>query len=109
MRHLAKAVRGLLAILVIWVVPDARAHADSENDIGHETARQLVESGRIRPLDAIVTKVSERVPGKLIETKLEYDDGLIVYELKILRSDGRVQEVEVDAATGQILKIEDDD
>jgi uncharacterized membrane protein YkoI len=109
MRRFGKAVRGLLAFLVIWVVPDARARADSENDIGHETARQLVESGRIRPLDAIVTKVSERVPGKLIETQLEYDDSLIVYELKILRSDGRVQEVEVDAATGQILKIEDDD
>jgi uncharacterized membrane protein YkoI len=109
MRRVQNAVSGLLAILVIWMGPDARVRAGSEDDIGHEAARQLVESGRIRPLDGIVSEVAGRVPGKLIETKLEYDDDVIVYELKILRPDGRVQEVEVNAATGLILKIEDDD
>lgn len=102
-----KNICGLLAILVIPMGSDARA--GDEIDVGHEAARQLVESGRIRPLDAIVSRVIDRVPGKLIETKLEQEHGQIVYELKILRPGGRVQEVEVDAATGKILKIEDDD
>jgi uncharacterized membrane protein YkoI len=80
-----------------------------DDDIGHEAARRLLESGRILPLETILAQIAERVPGKLIETKLEYDDGLILYDLKILRPEGRVQEVEVDAATGRIQKIEDDD
>ena len=74
-----------------------------------EAARELLESGRILPLETILAEIAESVPGKLIETQLEYEDGRILYDLKILRPEGRVQEVEVDAATGEIIKIEDDD
>jgi len=100
-------IRSLCAALLLPVALAGGATAD--DDIGHDEARRLVESGRIRSLDAILSEIGARVPGKLIETKLERDDGLIVYDLKILRPDGRVQEVEVNAATGRILKIEDDD
>ena len=50
-----------------------------------------------------------KFPGEMIEVELDREDGAYVYELKILRSDGKIQEIEVDAATGQITKIEDDD
>ncbi|MCU0953655.1 MAG: PepSY domain-containing protein [Hyphomicrobium sp.] len=109
MRQIGKSICAILTVLAAGMTPDLRARAGDEIDIGHDAARKLVESGRIRPLDAIVGTVGERVPGKLIETKLEKEHGQIVYELKILRPDGRVQEVEVDAAEGKILKIEDDD
>jgi uncharacterized membrane protein YkoI len=109
MRRIVECVCGILAILAVGLAPDARVRASDEVDIGHDAARQLVESGRIRPLDGIVGTVAEQVPGKLIETKLEQEHGQYVYEVKILRPDGRVQEVEVDAASGKILKIEDDD
>ena len=39
----------------------------------------------------------------------EIDDGNLVYDLKVLSAKGRLQEIEVDAATGKILKMEDDD
>lgn len=87
---------------------DAR-HGRDDDEIGHEAARRLLESGQILSLEAILARIAESVPGQLIETELEYEDGRIMYDLKILRPDGRVQEVEVDAATGEILKIEDDD
>lgn len=109
MRPIVKSICAILTILAAGLTPDARALAGGEVDIGHDDARKLVESGRIRPLDAIVGTVGKQVPGKLIETKLEQEHGQFVYELKILRPDGRVQEVEVDAAAGKILKIEDDD
>lgn len=95
----------VLAVLPIW----AGAALAGDDDIGHEAARELLESGRILPLEAILAEIAESVPGKLIETQLEYEDGRIVYDLEILRPEGRVQEVEVDAATGHVLKIEDDD
>jgi uncharacterized membrane protein YkoI len=108
-RH-SKIVRSLLILLAIAVSNPALArHGRDDDEIGHETAKELLDSGRILPLETILAKVLERVPGKLLETKLEYDDGRIMYDLKILRPEGRVQEVEVDAATGEILKIEDDD
>ncbi|ODS03254.1 hypothetical protein AUC71_10600 [Methyloceanibacter marginalis] len=79
------------------------------DDIGHQEARRLVQEGRILPLAAILDGVGQKVPGEVLEVELEFDDGTYVYELKILGRNGRVQEVEVDAPSGTILKIEDDD
>ena len=53
--------------------------------------------------------MQRQVPGKMLEVELELEKTGYVYELKLLRPDGKVQEVEVDAASGNILKIEDDD
>jgi uncharacterized membrane protein YkoI len=99
----------LAAVLLLVVASTGHTLADDDDEIGHEAARRLVESGRILALETILATVSARVPGTLIETELEYDDGRIIYDIKILRPEGRVQEVEVDAATGEINKIEDDD
>jgi uncharacterized membrane protein YkoI len=49
------------------------------------------------------------LPGQVIEVVLEVDDGTLIYDLKVLSPNGRLQEIEVDAATGKILKMEDDD
>jgi uncharacterized membrane protein YkoI len=78
-------------------------------DVGHDDALRLLQEGSILPLAEITANVKARVPGKVLEVELETDDGVYVYEFKILRPNGRVQEVEADAATGKILKIEDDD
>ena len=94
-----------LAALTVCAAP-----ALSKNDdIGHNEARRLVEEGRILPLEQILTDLQNNVPGKLLKTELEREHGRIIYDIKILRTDGRVQEVEIDASTGEILKIEDDD
>ena len=36
------------------------------------------------------------------------EDEKLVYEIKILTSNGRIREVEFDAGTGAVLSIEDD-
>ncbi len=79
------------------------------DDIDHEEVRRLTQTGVILPLAEIVATVGKRVPGDVLEVELEREDGVYVYELKILRKNGRVQEVEADAATGRIVAIEDDD
>lgn len=105
----SRLMRSLLVILALGLTASAHARNGQDDDIGHEAARRLLESGRILSLETILSKIADRLPGKLIETKLENDDGRILYDLKFLRPDGRVQELEIDAATGDILKIEDDD
>jgi len=79
------------------------------DDIGPDVAKRLVSEGRIRPLAEIVDAVKAKVPGELMEIELEMEDGVYVYDIKLLAPSGRVQEVEADAKTGTILKIEDDD
>jgi uncharacterized membrane protein YkoI len=98
--------RRLLTAALLATLAAAGARAD---DIGPEMARKLLSEGRIRPLAEILDVVKTAVPGETVEVELELDDGVYVYEVKQLRSDGRVQEIKTNAATAKILKIEDDD
>jgi uncharacterized membrane protein YkoI len=98
--------RRLLTAALLVTLAAAGARAD---DIGPEMARKLLSEGRIRPLAEILDVVKTAVPGETVEVELEFDDGVYVYEVKQLRSDGRVQEIKTNAATAKILKIEDDD
>ena len=79
------------------------------DDDDHDLARRAVEEGRALPLAEILAKMKPDLPGKVIEVVVEIDDGNLVYNLKVLSAKGRLQEIEVDAATGKILKMEDDD
>jgi uncharacterized membrane protein YkoI len=91
---------GLIALAV------GSATADDDD---HLTARRALEEGRVLPLAEVLAAVKSKLPGKVIEVELEVEDGILVYDLKMLTPDGRLKEIEVDAATGKILKIEDDD
>jgi uncharacterized membrane protein YkoI len=100
-------VIGLVCLLQASHVSPALS--DDSDDIGQDEARRLLESGRILPLDTILQQLSASIPGKVLAMELEFDDGSLVYDFKVLSPNGRVQEVEVDATSGRILKIEDDD
>ncbi|MFD0988286.1 PepSY domain-containing protein [Methyloligella solikamskensis] len=105
LRSIAKpAVFLLLASLL--VVPGI-VHGDDDDD--HEFARRAVEQGLVAPLAEIAEKVSEEIPGEIIEVELDREDGIYVYEFKILTGQGRLLEVEVDANTAEILDLEDED
>ena len=43
----------------------------------------------------------------MIEAELEDEGGLVVYEIRILTTDGRVMKLHYDAATGALLKTKD--
>jgi uncharacterized membrane protein YkoI len=104
MRHLHR--RFIFAAAFFAVLTAGLAHAD---DIGPEAAKRLLSEGRIKPLSEVLDAVKRHVPGEMLEVELELEKTGYVYELKLLRPDGKVQEVEADAASGNILKIEDDD
>lgn len=109
-RHLSKPPRVLLAVALSLAVlaPAARAGDDDAHD--QELARQALLEGRILPLAEITEKVKPELPGTIIAVELEVEDsGLIVYEFDVIDPDGKLKQVEVDAATGQILEVEDDD
>ena len=45
----------------------------------------------------------------MLETELEREDDLLVYEVELLTVDGTVRELELDARNGHILKDELED
>lgn len=101
------SLRAILLILAMAIVP---AHADDDDDRKQaDRARQGALTGQIMPLSRLADAVLARYPGRLIEVELDSDDGIQVYEIKILQPDGRVLEMEVDAHTAAILEVDVDD
>jgi len=70
----------------------------------HERARAALEAGQIRPLSDLLAEVERRFRGRVIEADLERDDSQWLYELKILPPNGRIFIVELDAATGALVR-----
>ena len=58
--------------------------------------------------EAAIQIALQRVPGQVIKVELDYENGVLVYEIDIRTLTG-IYEVHVNAADGQILKIERED
>jgi len=90
--------RMVLALLLI-VLPLAHAGADEADD--QERARSAREAGRALPLASILDRVRQSTPGVVLGVELEEEGGRVLYEVKVLRPDGRVRLLAYDAATGK--------
>src|SRR3712207_4059571 len=95
--------RRILLLLPATALASGDAGARESND--HERARAALQAGQVRPLADILREVERRYLGRVIETELDQeDDGRWVYEFRILPPTGRVFELEMDAATGDVLR-----
>ena len=94
-----------LLLLLAIAVPALAGEGD------HRRAREALERGEVLALGRILAIVEERFGGRVIEVEFERDDGRWLYELELVTRDGRLMEVEMDAATGAVLEaeVEDDD
>lgn len=79
------------------------------DEVSHSEARILRESGKILPLESIIETAKNYRKGEVIDTELERDDNLLVYEIEMLDDQGRVWELEFDATNGDLLELELDD
>jgi len=103
----------LVALLLMLAAAPAQAdrHRNGGGD-DHDRARFAREAGEVLPLSDILAAARAARPGRIIELDLEREDGRWIYELELISPDGRLYEMEIDAATGEILEIEreeDDD
>lgn len=74
-----------------------------------ELARDLVERGEILPLAQVLQKLQRAHPGQVVEVELEYSDGALVYEIELITPQGRMIEVDMAAATGNIVNVDEED
>ncbi|WP_299845470.1 PepSY domain-containing protein [uncultured Jannaschia sp.] len=98
--------------LFFCVALPAPAPAD-ERDVtpDSEIARAAVARGEILPLSELLPRLLEAFPGEVLDIEIDlYPDGRFEeYEFEVLTLDGRLIEVDMDAATGEITDVEDED
>ncbi|MEK5037705.1 PepSY domain-containing protein [Sporosarcina sp. FSL K6-3457] len=56
-------------------------------------------------IDQAMAIALQRVPGQVVKAELDYDDGVLVYEIDIRTAEGHKYEVKIDANTGAILRV----
>jgi uncharacterized membrane protein YkoI len=88
---------------LIWVLAATPGRADS---VSPDRVRALVERGEILPLEEILKRNEPQIGGRIIEIELERKNDAYLYEIKILRPDGRYRELKIDARTGAVVREE---
>jgi uncharacterized membrane protein YkoI len=79
-------------------------------DLDQDEALRLRQEGVILPLEQLLGQAMARYPGaRLLEAELEEKQQVLVYEVELLTTAGVVREIKLDAATGDLLKDEEDD
>lgn len=105
-------IKSLLAVLLFAALASTfapgLAGADDKKKSEHDVIREALQRGETLPLARILAIAQEAVAGDVVEVELEQEDGKLIYEIKVLTPAGRVREIELDARTGAVLKIEDD-
>jgi uncharacterized membrane protein YkoI len=91
-----------MAIAMVSALAVFAAGARADDDHDHDVARRAVERGEIKSLAEILQTVRDKLPGEVASVKLERERGRLVYEFRVVGARGRLLEVYVDAATGEI-------
>lgn len=71
----------------------------------HDRARHALEAGEILPLRTIIERLERDYPGQILEVELERDGQRWVYKIKLLRANGALVKMKLDASDGTLLGI----
>lgn len=92
---------GAALVLALAGIPAAPAGA---GEADHEQARQALAAGEVLPLRQILDRVEKRHPGQILEVELEREQGRWIYEIKLLRPEGAMSKLKLDARNGDLLQ-----
>ena len=100
----------LLAVaMLVAAAQTALADRGHGRDGDHNEALRAVEAREALPVARIMEIALEQAPGEIVEVELDREDGRLIYEVEVLSGSGRVRQVDIDARTGAVLDIEDED
>ena len=100
----------ILSIFLAMVVGtiDPRS-AIASDELSQREIRARVEAGEILSLDQLLNLHPQLLESKLLDLEVELHSTRVIYELEILTNSGSVQEVKLDAHTGEIVEKSEDD
>lgn len=96
MKHIIMTLCSFMLVLALGLAVAASDKKSSQ--------KQLQKEARITMKEARATALKE-APGKIKEGELEREDGQLIYSFDIKTKEG-IKEVQVDALTGKVLKVE---
>jgi uncharacterized membrane protein YkoI len=94
----------LLPVLALGLAQAVPVRADDDD---HEHARRAVERGEAKPLAEILPLVHDRLGGEIVGVEFEREDGIWVYEFKVIDASGRKREIYVNALTGSVVQVKE--
>lgn len=94
-------MRKSLAMACLFLAVATSAMADDD----HERARAALERGEVLPLLTILERLATTIDGDIIETELDREKGRWIYEISYIDRNGRLTELEIDAADATVLKM----
>ncbi len=102
--------RALARVAILLAVLGAAGTAGvSLADTDADRARAALRSGEILPLSRILETVSRQYAGDVIDVKLDRDDGIWKYEVKLLLPTSTIAKLEYDARDARLLKAKGHD
>jgi uncharacterized membrane protein YkoI len=84
---------------------DGRPEDEQED---HDRAMEALRQGRVRPLAEILAEVGQDLGGQVVGVEFDDEEGVYVYEFRVVTDAGRLRQVHVDATSGRILDFDDD-
>lgn len=103
--NIRRLLCGTLTALALACVPLPAMAAEGYSPA---EAKALVEKGIIIPMKTAVAKAEKLKAGRLLEAGLRKKRGLYVYDIEILDAAGMVWELKFNAATGELLEMEEE-
>lgn len=90
----------LLAALLALAASGVQARDEKD----HDRVRDAVRAGQVMPFDALRERLRRTHPGDVLELELEREHERWIYEVTLLRPDGHIIRLEVDARSGEVLR-----
>jgi uncharacterized membrane protein YkoI len=94
----------LLCAIALAPMP---GHADDDDKV-MDRLRAAVSRGEALPLSTLQERLSKAFPGQIVGVEVEDKKGRFIYEFKVLQANGRLLEIEMDAASAAVLEVEND-
>jgi len=108
-------VMGFLLTAVLTIGSAAFAQDEGDAPIKGSIAaakgtkkENLVKAAKVS-FQAGLSAALKHIPGKVLDGELQVEGGFLVYYFEIIRADNKTIGVVVDAGTGLILRVDDDD
>ncbi len=98
------AIMAIALVVSTAVLPYPTAEASDDSRLRQDEVRQLRASGKILPMEDIITRVRTSQPGQIVEVELDREGDQYVYEVKVIDERDVIHKLELDASTGEVLR-----
>jgi uncharacterized membrane protein YkoI len=105
---LSAALIGIAVVLSPLDLSSLALAQERKAECGREQdcALDAFKGGEIRPLPEVLVVARQKLPGEVVKVELEREDGIWVYEIKILTPSGKRRKIEINARTLAVIKID---